>query len=101
MNTNLTADEKMNLDTGDTLYRLTDAEYLLEVILRWFEDNGETGIEGRDNVDNYRKVSFYHDAEVYYTVLRALRDKLQDAKESVLNVEAAIDKLGIWNNPKQ
>lgn len=101
MNTNLTDDEKMNLDTNDTLFLLTDAEYLLEVILRWFEDSGETSIEGRDDVDNYRKTAFYHDAEMYYTVLRALRDKMQDAKVSVLKTEAAIDKLGIWNNPKQ
>ena len=101
MNMNLTADDRTNLDIGDILYRMNDAEYLLEVVLRWFEDSGETGTENRDDVESYRKTSFYHDAEIYYTVLRALRDKLQDAKVGVLNTEAAIDKLGIWNSPKQ
>lgn len=96
---NLTANDRMALDMGEVLYKLDDANNLLEVVLRWMEDEGGVGTVGREDVDTYKKTAFYTNANVYHTVLRSLRDKLQDAQKDAENTETAIDKLGIWNNP--
>ena len=49
---NLTADDRMALDMGEVLYKLDDAQYLLEVVLRWMEDEGAVGTKGREDAEN-------------------------------------------------
>ena len=101
MNMNLTADDRSILDVGEMICKLTDAEYLLDVVIRWMESDGKVGVIDRENVDAYRKSAFYTDAEEFHVVLRALRARLQDAKEDAVNVENVLDKMDIWSNHKQ